>query len=308
MRSFSAISRFEAAALLGGVGEFAEAVGEFDAADIKLEALGNARIARRPRQRRLHGRIFVENGGAADAEIALDALHQHAAENIAPAIVVGDADAGRLRGAGKLSRSGSPSGSVANRSMPAKRAKASATVSRSGSAKGSAERPRKLNCRVPAACGRQLQDRRAIVHQRPIGLAGAIPFDQREFRMMQRAALAIAEHFGEFDDAPLAGREQLLAGEFRRRAQIKRRRASRPGAASVVAKACRWVSLPGETCSAPVSTSTKSCAANHARSAATMRPRANRAGRRSAWTCGAQKGEERGGSVRHILVQGQMRK
>ena len=28
--------------------------------------------------------------------------HQHAAENVAPAIVVGDADAGRLRGTGKL--------------------------------------------------------------------------------------------------------------------------------------------------------------------------------------------------------------
>ena len=65
---------FEPAALLGGVGEFAEAVGEFDAADIKLEALGNARIARRPRQRRQRGGVFVENGGAADAELRLDAL------------------------------------------------------------------------------------------------------------------------------------------------------------------------------------------------------------------------------------------
>ena len=36
-------------------------------------------------------------GRAADAEIALDALHQHAAENIAPAVVGGDADAGALR-------------------------------------------------------------------------------------------------------------------------------------------------------------------------------------------------------------------
>ena len=39
--------------------------------------------------------------------------------------------------------------------------------------------------------------------------------------MMQRAALAVAERLGEFDDAALAGCEQLLAGELRRGAQIK---------------------------------------------------------------------------------------
>ena len=40
---------------------------------------------------------------------------------------------------------------------------------------------------------------------------------------MECAALTVAEHFCEFDDAPLAGGEQLLAGEFRRGAQVKRR-------------------------------------------------------------------------------------
>ena len=44
----------EAPALLGRVGQLGEAVGEFDAAGIELEALGEARIVRlRPRQRRL---------------------------------------------------------------------------------------------------------------------------------------------------------------------------------------------------------------------------------------------------------------
>ena len=42
--------------------------------------------------------------------------------------------------------------------------------------------------------------------------------------MMQRAALAVAKHLGEFDDAALAGGQELLAGEFRRGAQIKPRR------------------------------------------------------------------------------------
>jgi hypothetical protein len=40
---------------------------------------------------------------------------------------------------------------------------------------------------------------------------------------MQRAALAVAINAREFDDAALAGGEQLLAGKFRRSAQITRR-------------------------------------------------------------------------------------
>ncbi len=107
--------------------------------------------------------------------------------------------------------------------MPAKRLKASATVSRSGSANGSAVRPRKLRVLVPAASRGLRQDGGAVGHQRLVRFARAVPFDEREFRMMQRAALAVAEHFGELDDAALAGRQKLLAGEFRRRAQIKRR-------------------------------------------------------------------------------------
>ena len=39
--------------------------------------------------------------------------------------------------------------------------------------------------------------------------------------MMQRAAFAVAKHFGEFDDAPLACRQKLFAGKFGRGAQIK---------------------------------------------------------------------------------------
>ena len=39
--------------------------------------------------------------------------------------------------------------------------------------------------------------------------------------MMQRRALAIAKHLGKFDDALLAGGQQLLAGKFRGRPQIE---------------------------------------------------------------------------------------
>jgi hypothetical protein len=60
--------RFEAAALFVGVGQLAEAVGKFHAANIKLEAFGHARIVRaRARQRRLVPRIAVEHRGPAQA-------------------------------------------------------------------------------------------------------------------------------------------------------------------------------------------------------------------------------------------------
>ena len=39
--------------------------------------------------------------------------------------------------------------------------------------------------------------------------------------MVQIAALAVAEHPGELDNAALARRQQPLAGKFRRRAQIE---------------------------------------------------------------------------------------
>ena len=108
--------------------------------------------------------------------------------------------------------------------MPAKRLKASATVIRSGSANGSADTAAKTqefrSRPTSAACARIAA---AVGHQRLVGLARAVPFDEREFRVVQRAALAVAEHLCELDEAALAGRQKLLAGEFRRGAQIKRR-------------------------------------------------------------------------------------
>src|SRR5205085_9791657 len=49
---------------------------------------------------------------------------------------------------------------------------------------------------------------------------GAVPFQHREFRQMQVAALAVAKHTRELEDFLLAGGQELLAGEFRRGAQI----------------------------------------------------------------------------------------
>jgi hypothetical protein len=70
--------------------------------------------------------------------------------------------------------------------------------------------------------GRGPEDRGAVLHQRFIGLARAIPFQHREFRMVQRAPLAVAEHAREIKNAPLTRREQLLAGELRRGVEEER--------------------------------------------------------------------------------------
>src|SRR5205085_4857169 len=51
--------------------------------------------------------------------------------------------------------------------------------------------------------------------------ASAIPFEHREFRGVQRPALAIAEYAREFENPFLAGCEQFLAGEFGRGVQIE---------------------------------------------------------------------------------------
>ena len=64
----------EADALLGGVGELAEAVAQLDAGDVELEALGDPRIARLlPRERRLRGRVFGDEDAAVERrEAGLD--------------------------------------------------------------------------------------------------------------------------------------------------------------------------------------------------------------------------------------------
>ncbi len=108
--------------------------------------------------------------------------------------------------------------------MPAWRAKAVATVRCSGSASGSALRPRKLISRASGDSRGHGEESDAVGHHGLIGFAGAIPFEHGEFRVMQRAALAITEHPGELEDAALAGGKKLLAGELRGGVQVERHR------------------------------------------------------------------------------------
>ncbi|TIQ53751.1 MAG: ABC transporter permease [Mesorhizobium sp.] len=82
------IGNFVTPALLGGVGQLAEGVGQLDAAAIELEALGDPRVIRaRPGERCLRNRIAVENGGAPLPQRRLDLFHHHPAEQIGPIVV-----------------------------------------------------------------------------------------------------------------------------------------------------------------------------------------------------------------------------
>ena len=106
---------------------------------------------------------------------------------------------------------------------------------------------------------------------------------------MQRAALAVAEHAGEIDNPRLARRQQLLAGEFRRGAQIERPPLP-AGPDQLGGESMQMGLVAGRNLQRCGLDLDKSRAANQARKAAAMRPRASRYGRRAAWTPGHQNG------------------
>ena len=82
----------EARALLVGIGQLDEGIGQFDAADEQLEPLGDARIGRiAARQRGLRGGPVGEEGGMRAAELRLDPLEQQAEEQVLPALVLAQA-------------------------------------------------------------------------------------------------------------------------------------------------------------------------------------------------------------------------
>jgi hypothetical protein len=94
--------------------------------------------------------------------------------------------------------------------------KACVTLSRSGGASGSHSVPRQTRRVVPAARAAAASSAAQSSIARSGGLAGAIPFEHGEFGMMQRPALTVAKHMSEREQPRFAGRQQLLAGEFRR--------------------------------------------------------------------------------------------
>src|SRR5690606_32797290 len=77
---------FKAHPLFGGIGQFAKAIGEFDATGIDLKAFRNASISRHaPRQSRLAGRITVKNCYTTISQLRLDLFDEDLGEKIRPA-------------------------------------------------------------------------------------------------------------------------------------------------------------------------------------------------------------------------------
>src|SRR6266576_2176357 len=93
------------AALLLRVGQFAERIGEFEAADIKLEALAEPQVAGLwPRQGGERDGIVVKEGRRADAEMRLDAIEKNPKEQRLPIVARMRRDTYALRRRGEPRR------------------------------------------------------------------------------------------------------------------------------------------------------------------------------------------------------------
>ena len=176
-----------------------------------------------PRQRRLARRIVAEQRRPRPAELRLDLLAEYLAEQVGPVIIRHDPDPVPLGGAGEAVAVADQRGEV------------DAGIAIESLAAGDRLR---LLIRIDAraAIGESLHAQRlggdgeqagAILHQ-PLGrLLGPIPLQHGEFRMVEGAALAVAERAGEGEDALLPGRQQLFAGKLRRCMEIEPARRAR---------------------------------------------------------------------------------
>src|SRR5262249_37236819 len=201
---------FQPRTLESRIGELAKAVRKLDAAGINLEPLSEAGTGwLGPRERRLHSRIIIENSCLAVSEMRLESLDEHTAEHGAPAVVGRNAHACPARGCRKLIGGlGRQHSQKINPGMAAK-----CFYDRKPMGLGqridSAIMKREALCAGDLGCERN--DCATIIRDGLPGLVRPIPFDQREFRVMQHAGLPVAEDAGKLHDALLSGRKQLLA-------------------------------------------------------------------------------------------------
>ncbi len=150
-RAWSAMKRRRCSA---GVGQFAERVCQFEAADIQLEAFGEARVvglcaATTRRETAGSRKRWSARRCRAAARSVPEKCGRTASPNRRPAC-----GAMPIRAASAASNDASGatgSGAVASRSMPVNYAKASATVRRCQSARASALCPCQRNASLPAA-------------------------------------------------------------------------------------------------------------------------------------------------------------
>ncbi len=210
-------------ALLGRIGELAEAVRQFDAADVNLEALGEAGIVRaEPRQRGLARGVALEHGRPSDAEGGLDPRAHDPREQIRPAVVGGGVEPrradGRREAAGVVEVPVEVDAGVARERLRQRQA-----LGRRGRV---AHAPAIGPGRAPADPCRQREQRFDVPDEGIDPLARPIPFEHGELGHVDRPGLAVAENPGEFERFRLTGREQLLELELGRGDQVELARAA----------------------------------------------------------------------------------
>ena len=161
-------------------------------------------------------RIVIKDRCPTDAQMRFDFFHQHTAEQIRPAVILGDADARFLHRLRQSLPVGLAVGRGGQQVDAAKAIKGFGHAEAGGRKKRIGFQTAKAQGVAAAAAGGQRQKVRAILHQSFERGMGAVPFQHGEFGRMQRAALAVAEHTGEIKHRAFPRRNQLFAGKFRR--------------------------------------------------------------------------------------------
>ena len=208
--------RFEAVPLFDGVGEFAEAIREFDAAGIEFEALGGAGVVGGAAgEGGFGGGVSVEDRGAAMAEVGFDFFNDQAGEQVGPCVVGGSAEA---CGFGCGAEGFGVAGAVGINGIHEGDARVAldgvcdreAFWGEGGVAGTLAPAQRCGACGL----GGEGEEAGAVLHQHVIAFACAIPFQHGEFVGVFRAVFAIAPDMGEGEDLFLSGGEEFLHREF----------------------------------------------------------------------------------------------
>ena len=152
----------------------------------------------------------------------LDAVEHDAVEDVLPAVALADEEADAARLGGK------PRG-VGHTRIGGGCEEVYAAKALEGSGDGQAlDRKRRVAATLAAlerwhACGRSgdAQKRLAIRHQRVVALMGAVPFEEKELRLVKRRALAVAPDVGDLVEPLHPRRHELLHGELGRGVEIE---------------------------------------------------------------------------------------
>ena len=209
----------KAAALFGGVGFFAKAVGQFHPAGIKFKAFGDARVIRRAAgEGGLGSRIAVKDGRAAVAKVGFDPGDEDFGQHVRPGVIGRMVDLCAKSGGVRAAIGGQRGQQVDVGVTPERLGHRQAFGCGEGIAGAVAE------SQHGRACGGagDAQHGGAVIHQGGIVSAAAIPFQHGKLGRVQRPTFAVAPDMGKGGDARLTGRQQLFHGKLGAGVQIHR--------------------------------------------------------------------------------------